>query len=69
MFCTAPGGSESPKGSAGRGREPGERLAGSLAAAAWAAARGARVLRAHDVKETCDLARVVDMLRKETGAR
>lgn len=51
------------------GREPGERLAGSLAAAAWAAARGARVLRAHDVKETCDLARVVDMLRKETGAR
>lgn len=47
------------------GREVGERLAGSLAAAAWAIGQGARVIRVHDVKESCDLVRVVDMLRRQ----
>jgi dihydropteroate synthase len=36
------------------GRGEGERLAGSLAAAVVAAARGARIIRAHDVRETVD---------------
>ena len=34
------------------GRPPAERLAGSLAAALWAAARGAAILRVHDVRDT-----------------
>jgi len=37
------------------GRQPGDRLAGSLAAAAWSAARGVEILRVHDVAETVDL--------------
>jgi dihydropteroate synthase len=37
------------------GREPQERLAGSLAAALLALQRGARILRVHDVKETRDV--------------
>lgn len=45
----------------GRG-EPVERRAGSLGAAAWAAMRGAHVLRVHDVIDTCDVCRVVDTL-------
>jgi dihydropteroate synthase len=40
-------------------REGGERLAGSLAAAVVAAQRGARIIRAHDVRETVDALRVV----------
>jgi len=36
------------------GRETGDRLAGSIAAALAAAARGARLLRVHDVRETVD---------------
>ena len=50
----------SRKGMLGRllGREPGERLAGSLAAGLAALARGASVLRAHDVRETVDAVRV-----------
>jgi len=40
------------------GREIGERLAGSLAAGLAALARGASVLRVHDVRETCDAIRV-----------
>jgi dihydropteroate synthase len=36
------------------GRGEGERLAGSLAAAAVAAINGARIIRAHDVRETVD---------------
>jgi dihydropteroate synthase len=40
------------------GRAVHERLAGSLAAAVAAAARGAAVLRAHDVRETSDALRV-----------
>ncbi len=42
--------------------EPGERLAGSVAAAAIAVARGAHVVRAHDVQETVRAMRVVDAL-------
>jgi dihydropteroate synthase len=40
------------------GRPVGERLAGSVALAALAAAQGARVLRAHDVAATLDAIRV-----------
>jgi len=36
------------------GRAEGERLAGSLAAAVVAAINGARIIRAHDVRETAD---------------
>ena len=41
------------------GRGEGDRLAGSLAAAVIAAMNGARVIRAHDVRETVDALRVV----------
>ena len=41
------------------GRGDGDRLAGSLAAAVIAAMNGARVIRAHDVRETVDALRVV----------
>ena len=37
------------------GRPPAERLAGSLAAAAWAAAKGAAIVRVHDVAPTAEL--------------
>ena len=47
------------------GREVHDRLAGSLAAAAYAVTRGANIIRVHDVKESCDVVRVVDMLRRE----
>jgi dihydropteroate synthase len=40
-------------------RGDGERLAGSLAAAVVAAQNGARIVRAHDVRETVDALRVV----------
>ncbi|MEI8205538.1 MAG: dihydropteroate synthase [Kiritimatiellales bacterium] len=40
-----------------------DRLAGSLAIAAFAVLRGAHILRLHDVKESCDAARLVDTLR------
>jgi dihydropteroate synthase len=36
------------------GREPGERLAASIAAALGAVARGAAIVRVHDVRETVD---------------
>jgi len=41
------------------GRAEGDRLAGSLAAAVVAAIRGARIIRAHDVRETVDALAVV----------
>jgi dihydropteroate synthase len=41
------------------GRDGGDRLAGSLAAAVVAASRGARIIRAHDVRETVDALAVV----------
>jgi dihydropteroate synthase len=56
----------SRKGFIGRltGREnPADRLAGSLAVAAFAVLRGAQILRVHDVKESCDTASLVDTLR------
>jgi dihydropteroate synthase len=45
------------------GGEPDNRLAGSLAIAGFAVLRGAHILRVHDVKESCDAARLVDTLR------
>jgi dihydropteroate synthase len=47
------------------GRAPDERLAGSLAAAVFAIVRGAHILRVHDVKESCDAAKLVDMMRSQ----
>jgi dihydropteroate synthase len=41
------------------GREVDERLAGSLAVAVMAADRGAKIVRAHDVRETVDALRMV----------
>jgi dihydropteroate synthase len=41
-----------------RGGEVGERLAGSLAAALAAVARGAKIVRVHDVRETVDALKV-----------
>ncbi len=46
------------------GREVDERLAGSLAAAVFSVMRGARILRVHDVKESCDAIRLVDTLTR-----
>jgi dihydropteroate synthase len=45
-------------------REVADRLAGSLAVAAWAAAHGAGVLRVHDVPETVDVVRMVAALKR-----
>lgn len=48
------------------GREaPGERLAGSLAAAMYALQRGAHIIRVHDVKESCDVAKLVAIFGHE----
>ncbi len=47
------------------GRDVGERLAAGLAVQTWCVLRGAHVLRVHDVKESCDAARVADRLREE----
>ena len=47
------------------GREVQDRLPGSLAATAYVIRRGAHVIRVHDVKESCDVARLVDILRRE----
>jgi dihydropteroate synthase len=41
-----------------------QRLAGSLGVAAWAAARGAAVLRVHEVAETVDAVRMVEAIRR-----
>ncbi len=41
------------------GREVGERLYGGLALAALAVAKGARILRVHDVAETVDVVRMI----------
>lgn len=40
-----------------------ERLPGSVVSAAYAVLRGANIIRAHDVKETCGALRLLDMLR------
>ncbi len=47
------------------GREVRDRLAASLGGMAYAAGRGARILRVHDVKESCDVARLMDIFRRE----
>lgn len=49
------------------GRAPGERLAGGLGAAVFAALAGARLLRAHDVLPTVDALRVAWALQQEAG--
>lgn len=46
------------------GRPPGERLAGSVALAALAVARGAAIVRAHDVGATVDAVRVAYAWRR-----
>lgn len=51
------------------GRDVADRLAGSLAAMAFAIARGARIIRVHDAKESCDVARMIDTLRNTEGDR
>jgi dihydropteroate synthase len=47
----------------GRG-DPGERLAGSLAATAIAVAAGVSLVRTHDVEETRDAVRVAERLAR-----
>jgi dihydropteroate synthase len=47
------------------GREVQDRLPASLAATAYSIVRGAHIMRVHDVKESCDSVRVVDMLMAE----
>lgn len=47
------------------GRRVEERLAGSLAGAAWSAWQGAHVVRVHDVRESVDAIAVVEALRRE----
>lgn len=47
------------------GRPVEERLAAGLAALTAAVLQGARVVRVHDVKESCDAVRVADRLRLE----
>lgn len=42
------------------GREVSDRLYGSLALAALAVAKGARIIRVHDVRETVDVVRMID---------
>ena len=49
------------------GAEPGERLEGSLAAAAAAVLAGANIIRAHDVKETWKAVRIADAIRFGAG--
>ncbi len=49
---------------AGQGRQPAERLPGSLAVAAWAVGHGANVVRVHDVAETVDVVRMIEAIRR-----
>lgn len=44
--------------------EPAGRLAASLGALCFAALRGAEIFRVHDVKESCDIARLVSIFRE-----
>ncbi|MEX2607090.1 MAG: dihydropteroate synthase [Kiritimatiellia bacterium] len=44
------------------GRDVGDRLAASLAGAAACHQRGAKILRVHDVIETCDMLRILDSI-------
>ncbi|MBU2885734.1 dihydropteroate synthase [Gilvimarinus agarilyticus] len=49
------------------GREISERLPGSLALALESAARGAHIIRVHDVQETCDVLAVHQALQMENN--
>jgi dihydropteroate synthase len=40
-----------------------------VAGLAYAAERGAHVLRVHDVRESCDAARLLEALRREEDGR
>ncbi len=51
------------------GRAVGERLAGSVALAALAAAAGAKIVRAHDVGPTVDAIRIAVALRRDQEER
>lgn len=51
------------------GRALSDRLGPSLAAMVYALARGAHVARVHDVKESCELARLVGMFNHAKGLR
>jgi dihydropteroate synthase len=51
------------------GRDVGERLAASVASALAAAARGARILRVHDVRETVDALAVWNAIEPWPGSR
>lgn len=42
--------------------DPSDRLAGSLATAAWCALQGVEWLRVHDVAESCDVLRMMEIL-------
>jgi len=44
------------------GRDRGDRLAGSLAAAVYGVLQGARIVRAHNVRETLDAVRMVEAI-------
>ncbi|WP_183501001.1 dihydropteroate synthase [Microbacterium invictum] len=44
------------------GREPDDRMPGSLAAAVFCALQGARIVRAHNVRETVDAMRMVEAI-------
>jgi dihydropteroate synthase len=46
------------------GRQPHERLPGSLAVAAWATAQGANVLRVHDVAETVEVVKLIEAAKR-----
>jgi dihydropteroate synthase len=50
------------------GREEGDRLAGSVALAVMAVMNGARIVRAHDVRETVDALRIVAAAGLHSGA-
>jgi dihydropteroate synthase len=45
----------------------GERVEGTAAAVAWMVARGAHVVRVHDVKEIVRVVRVIDAIARATG--
>ena len=49
------------------GREVHDRLGGSLAVVALAVAAGVQLIRVHDVQESCDLVRVMDMISRKKG--
>jgi len=46
------------------GAEPGRRLAGSLAVAAWCYMGGVEIVRVHDVEETAGLFRSLDAIAR-----